>query len=103
MPRADEVPFGIRALERGVEVEGVWVSRGNTPEPSIHNESRASSIWDFMPRRASVNDVEKQEHAQQEQEKVLAPKYGHRSLDSATSVTRFGNTANRVYAFPERQ
>lgn len=88
VPRADEVPFGIRALERGVEVEGVWVSRGNTPEPSIRNESRASSIWDFMPKRASVNDVEKQEHVQQEQERMLAPKTGHGSLDSTISVAR---------------
>lgn len=29
-----EIPFGIRALESGVEVEGVWISRTNTPNPS---------------------------------------------------------------------
>ncbi|KAF2428841.1 hypothetical protein EJ08DRAFT_735412 [Tothia fuscella] len=27
----DEIPFGIRALERGVEVQGVWISQPNTP------------------------------------------------------------------------
>ena len=87
VPRADEVPFGIRALERGVEVEGVWVSRGNTPEPSIRNELNASSIWDFMPKMAAEQDVEKQEHVHQEQEKPLAPKHGHRSSGSTTDVT----------------
>ncbi len=32
--RAREVPFGVRALESGVEVEGVWVSGTNTPAAS---------------------------------------------------------------------
>ncbi|KAG8533267.1 uncharacterized protein KY384_002050 [Bacidia gigantensis] len=32
--RAKEVPFGVRALEKGVEVEGVWNSKVNTPAPS---------------------------------------------------------------------
>jgi hypothetical protein len=30
----DEIPFGIRALESGVEVAGVWISQSNTPAPS---------------------------------------------------------------------
>jgi hypothetical protein len=33
MAVACEVPFGIRALQQGIEVEGVWISRGNTPVP----------------------------------------------------------------------
>ncbi|OCK80645.1 hypothetical protein K432DRAFT_38560 [Lepidopterella palustris CBS 459.81] len=40
----DDVPFGIRAIESGIEIDGVWISRGNTPIPScdssICNESR---------------------------------------------------------------
>ncbi|GAB7325696.1 hypothetical protein MBLNU13_g09667t1 [Cladosporium sp. NU13] len=88
VPRADEVPFGIRALERGVEVEGVWVPKGNTPEPSIHNESRASSIWDFMPKKAAVRDVEKQGNSHQERENLVAPKNGHASSESTISIAR---------------
>lgn len=30
----NEIPFGVRALESGVEVEGIWVSRSNTPDDS---------------------------------------------------------------------
>lgn len=30
----DSVPFGIRAIESGIEVDGVWISRSNTPVPS---------------------------------------------------------------------
>lgn len=30
-PKADDIPFGIRAIESGIEVDGVWISRTNTP------------------------------------------------------------------------
>ncbi|KAF2667959.1 hypothetical protein BT63DRAFT_480856 [Microthyrium microscopicum] len=33
MAEIDEIPFGIRALQRGIEVEGVWISQTNTPMP----------------------------------------------------------------------
>jgi hypothetical protein len=36
----DEIPFGIRAIQSGIEVDGVWISRSNTPIGS----SRASVI-----------------------------------------------------------
>jgi hypothetical protein len=32
--KGPEVPFGIRAIESGIEVDGVWISRSNTPAPS---------------------------------------------------------------------
>ena len=32
--RAREVPFGVRALESGIEIEGVWISGTNTPASS---------------------------------------------------------------------
>ncbi|KAJ5951096.1 uncharacterized protein N7479_009509 [Penicillium vulpinum] len=34
MLHKDDIPFGARALERGVEVEGIWVSDPNTPMQS---------------------------------------------------------------------
>ncbi|KAJ5957478.1 hypothetical protein N7501_011757 [Penicillium viridicatum] len=34
MLHKDDIPFGARALERGVEVEGIWVSDPNTPTQS---------------------------------------------------------------------
>ena len=58
--RSDEVPFGIRAIESGIEVDGVWVSRGNTPEPASRETSASSSVWDHIPRRSSEFDLEKQ-------------------------------------------
>lgn len=87
VPRADEVPFGIRALERGVEVEGVWVSRENTPEPSIYKGSKGSSIWDFMPKKVAEGDVEKQE-PQQEQEHIGYLRNSHAGSGSNISTAQ---------------
>jgi len=88
VPRADEVLFGIRALERGVEVEGVWVSRGNTPEPSVRNGSSGSSIWDFMPKKTAEPDVEKQAH-EREQPSII--NRGRAISDSAIGAARHGD------------
>lgn len=32
--RPPDIPFGVRAIQNGVEVEGIWISRPNTPEKS---------------------------------------------------------------------
>ncbi|KAK2742587.1 hypothetical protein FQN57_005213 [Myotisia sp. PD_48] len=32
--KEDDIPFGARALESGIEIEGIWVSNRNTPAPS---------------------------------------------------------------------
>lgn len=29
-----DIPFGVRALQRGIEVEGIWISNANTPQLS---------------------------------------------------------------------
>ena len=33
----EDTPFGIRAIQSGIEVEGVWISRSNTPVGSSRN------------------------------------------------------------------
>ncbi|OJD26768.1 hypothetical protein ACJ73_01841 [Blastomyces percursus] len=38
---SDEIPFGSRAIERGIEVEGIWISNPNTPA--------GSPIWGPTP------------------------------------------------------
>ena len=42
----EDVPFGVRALESGVEVKGVWVSRNNSPEPASRHPSTILSTWE---------------------------------------------------------
>ncbi|RMZ68887.1 dna repair rad51 [Pyrenophora seminiperda CCB06] len=48
----DEIPFGIRAIQSGIEVDGVWISRTNTPVGS----SRASLYSEKIPRGGFNNN-----------------------------------------------
>src|SRR5205823_5426634 len=48
----DEIPFGIRAIQSGIEVDGVWISRTNTPAGS----SRASLYSEKIPRGGFGNN-----------------------------------------------
>lgn len=34
MLKRDDIPFGARALERGIQIEGIWISNPNTPVQS---------------------------------------------------------------------
>ena len=57
--RSTDVPFGIRAIESGIEIEGVWISRSNTPEPLSRNVSAETSVIERLPSDYSDLDVEK--------------------------------------------
>lgn len=50
----DEVPFGIRAIQSGIEIDGVWISRSNTPVGS----SRASIISEKMSPSYNTSQLE---------------------------------------------
>ncbi|PPJ53696.1 hypothetical protein CBER1_00888 [Cercospora berteroae] len=56
----NDVPFGIRAIESGIEVDGVWVSRSNTPEPTSSRDTSISSMWLGAPRTDFAFDLESQ-------------------------------------------
>ncbi|CAD0109298.1 unnamed protein product, partial [Aureobasidium uvarum] len=61
MDDGPSIPFGIRAIESGIEVDGVWISRNNTPAPSIREPS-SSSLSAYRPipqqsRQGSLTDV----------------------------------------------
>jgi len=50
----DDVPFGIRAIESGIEIDGVWISRSNTPAGS----SRSSMTDVKIPRSHNNSNPE---------------------------------------------
>lgn len=52
--KSDEIPFGIRALEAGVEVEGVVISRPTSPKPA-HNRN-ASNVT-LVDGRSSIGSM----------------------------------------------
>ena len=49
--RNNDVPFGIRAIESGIQVDGVWISGANTPVPSTPISLASSSIDEPSPAR----------------------------------------------------
>lgn len=49
--RGNDVPFGIRAIESGIQVDGVWISGSNTPIPSTPISLAASSVDEPSPPR----------------------------------------------------
>lgn len=52
--RKNDIPFGIRAIESGIEIDGVWISRSNTPVAS----SRSSINEIRLPRSYNSSQLE---------------------------------------------
>ena len=60
--RGPDVPFGVRAIESGIEVDGVWISRSNTPTPSSPVSPQAlaepsSSLESPRPDHSSTSSI----------------------------------------------
>ncbi|MCJ1418510.1 hypothetical protein MMC32_004858 [Xylographa parallela] len=49
---APDIPFGVRAIENGIEVEGVWISRSNTPVSSNQGSPVSFPIGDTSPTQS---------------------------------------------------
>lgn len=87
----DEIPFGIRAIQSGIEVDGVWISRSNTPVGS----SRASVMSEKLPRSFNNNSMLEmpQPVAQGSSRNSSRPPS---SFDRAVSAERIPNTESRA-------
>lgn len=40
----NDVPFGVRAIQSGIQVDGIWISNKNTPVPSELNFEKGGSV-----------------------------------------------------------
>ncbi|KAJ6190483.1 hypothetical protein N7519_000504 [Penicillium mononematosum] len=60
MLQKDDIPFGARALERGIEVEGIWISEPNTPTQSPQPATPVPSRPPMPPaaRREVVSELD---------------------------------------------
>ncbi|KAL8998027.1 MAG: hypothetical protein Q9169_002867 [Polycauliona sp. 2 TL-2023] len=45
--KGNDIPFGVRAIESGIEVDGVWISRSNTPANSLPGSPALSATKDM--------------------------------------------------------
>jgi hypothetical protein len=59
--KSHDIPFGVKAIESGIEIDGIWISKTNSPVPSelklghIHGESDTLDALDLSTNaRASA-------------------------------------------------
>jgi hypothetical protein len=85
----DEIPFGIRAIQSGIEVDGVWISRTNTPVGS----SRASIMSEKLPRSFNNSQLELPQAVAQGSSRTSSR--GPSSFDRAVSAEPLSTRASR--------
>ncbi|KAL8700583.1 MAG: hypothetical protein Q9224_000899 [Gallowayella concinna] len=54
--KGNDVPFGVRAIESGIEVDGVWISRSNTPANSTPGSPYLSATREAPVQPAPTTD-----------------------------------------------
>ncbi|UPX10703.1 uncharacterized protein EKO05_0001345 [Ascochyta rabiei] len=91
----DDIPFGVRAIESGIEVDGVWISRSNTPVGS----SRASIISENRLPRSFNNSALELPHMSYASSRgsSAAPS----SFDRAVSAERLPTNDSRSASPPD--
>ncbi|KAI9819831.1 MAG: hypothetical protein M1827_006400 [Pycnora praestabilis] len=52
--KGNEIPFGVRAIESGIQVDGVWISRSNSPGPG---NSRSAAVIPIVSAGSSDRRV----------------------------------------------
>ncbi|KAI9696539.1 MAG: hypothetical protein M1836_005558 [Candelina mexicana] len=97
--RGNDIPFGVRAIESGIEVDGVWISRTNTPAPSSPRSLAPAPVTVAStsnqrvrpdPKRASTaSDMSRLE--------IPQPAYGH----SASGRTAKGSSDSGSSSFDQ--
>jgi hypothetical protein len=56
--KGNSIPFGVRALESGIEVDGIWISRSNSPIPESLKLARACRSSDSAVLSKSEDDTD---------------------------------------------
>ncbi|KAL2067171.1 hypothetical protein VTL71DRAFT_1595 [Oculimacula yallundae] len=69
--KSNDIPFGVRAIQSGIQVDGIWISRTDTLIPSQLKLGRLRGrSSDYIPGAGSSKDVETSENQNSE---VLRP------------------------------
>ena len=81
-----KVPFGVRALESGIEVDGVWISGTNTPStmpgsPNIAASKPQPPFKDYSPEASSSG-------SETSRVEVPQPVHGHPGTNHASGTSK---------------
>jgi hypothetical protein len=86
-----EVPFGVRAIESGIEVDGIWISRSNTPltqslkDLAVADRSSGSSLHSLSDSSTGAPTVEHNTH-----DTILQPVRPSWNLAESAAPSGFG-------------
>jgi len=101
--RDAEIPFGIRAIQSGIQVDGVWISGSNTPVQSGPN-SRAPSII-LGTDLGNISQAPERAAAAPSKPRLEIPQPAHRqsthgqsSTSSRDSTHPYGGPSDRLSA-----
>ena len=90
--RAREVPFGVRAIESGIEVEGVWISGSNTPANSIPGSPELSATTPRHKLAQEDSSANRASSSSNTRIEIPQPVHGHPEI-ILPSGNPFGNVA----------
>ena len=105
--RGSTIPFGVRAIQHGIEVDGIWISRPATPNPESPNKrasmttlvaldsdsSKKGKHLSVDSRAVSENTLEARPRRKQSPSDTLA---AHRLAADSDSVERNPSPAPRA-------
>ncbi|CAG7921905.1 unnamed protein product [Penicillium olsonii] len=75
MLHKDDIPFGARALESGIEIEGIWNSNPNTPIPSPRQPATPVGSRPASLRPMSLpQDIESRSASSDSHSQMISPK-----------------------------
>ena len=93
-----EVPFGVRAIESGIEVDGVWISRSNTPGQSTTGSPAPSIMLETSAMKHSQSPERASALPKQQALEVPQPAHGH----STSSQSRHSTPSQHSGPFQDR-
>jgi hypothetical protein len=95
----DDIPFGVRAIERGVFVEGIHISRPTTPDSARRID--ASGAQNGLPRNDASHDLEAQSTPSRSiYGAARSTKTTSSSFDRAVSAERLPSSHNSRESLP---
>ncbi|GAD96586.1 DNA repair protein RAD51, putative [Paecilomyces variotii No. 5] len=71
--RRDDIPFGARALESGIQIEGIWISSHNTPVPSPYQSGTPVGSRSPSPSRLATQSSTVVQNSKERQRHPTAP------------------------------
>ncbi|KAL9604523.1 MAG: hypothetical protein Q9219_000488 [cf. Caloplaca sp. 3 TL-2023] len=92
----NDIPFGIRAIESGIEVDGVWISRSNTPANSTPVSPTLSASKEPAIQAAPMSDRASTASNMSRLE-IPQPAHGHQGPNARSSNPSYSRVSGNPF------